>query len=268
MSIDNNEKTPGGMEVFLTEHELYYLLQVMNLDAIAGFEPSEDINTVPIKFIETVLVTRGFLIPSDEDSLTIDENVAAILSVAAKSPMMAQIHHRHGDDEVENHWLHFSSEFTVYHSAAAPQIHRLYAVNDVEGLLTVFVTLLKLPEEGETLENPTSVDITRDTYKKMSETTQQNDEIVLRNLLEEYSLPESVIKALLFPDHQYIFSFLQIDDEPRGTGLMITKSDEQIWCITTVDQLMRVQQVNATDTIQHILSLLEPILEKKGQKSG
>lgn len=257
-------KKNTSADIILTDHEIHYLIKALGLEEIAGFGPAVDVSEVPVSFVENVLTSRGVLIPGDADKLRVDDLISLLLNTAASSAYMLQIHCRKPDDEVVNHWMHFGAQISVHHSAVAPNIHRLRTLTDAEDLVTALIITLDMLETGNEQQSAAkSLEIDKELYQEAFRTFQEEGDDVPTELLQAASVPDEVIAALLKPEQQCVLSFIDTIGDPSATGMMVMKSSGLLWCVTSLEKTMRIEQADSTTIIRYILAMLEPVLEER-----
>lgn len=251
----------------LTFEELTVLLNIMEVDAFAGFDRQVLNQATPeqLSFIESTarrgLIARQYISVEDGE-LKIEPLVLTLLTACVVPATTTVMVINRPDAESELHYLHEAEEVVVAHTPQAEGFHRFIWRRTPQPLVESALVVLNLQAES-TVECPSAI-VSESALTEAREAVAQG-EAQVKTILQRAGVPQETAVSLaysLVTAHTYAtLAHINHEQENAQEGWTLLEAENGLWLIQPVtypqiDEPVQIEPVSKLEAEQAVIDLL------------
>jgi hypothetical protein len=194
--------------ISLSDEQIAFLLELMNIRSIPGFDIPESFNDEVAHAAQNALLAQGILGYDDEDKLVINQGVAEVITASVRSHSYMTVT---WDDKL--HAFHIADAYSVYLNSPLPGVQRFQVLDSGLKLAAVIMVLTQMdePQANVAAMAPQPLDIAA--YQEARQLADAGQLDAARAALSTTGLSEAVVDGVIAPAHRIVVRTTQIIDD-------------------------------------------------------
>lgn len=251
------ERAPAVL-LDLSDYELAIILRQLDVPRLPSFLPDVALDANVEAAIQSVLLARGFARITPENTVALEDGIAAIVGAGALFGAALTLAVADEQNRTEQHWFYIAPGVTVYHTTIMPRVQRFQTVPDSLAMTVMLAQLMRIDPNSTAKANSDGVTMPLSLWERIVELNRADQQALLAEELNDISAPPEIVAAVTQPARRMSVSMLypQADGSVQADMLIVLNTANGFWLVRIEGEEVHMTPANSRELLDALADLV------------